>query len=85
MAEFIRDHAFLTLVIFLALIVVGNVLMFMKSKNPDKNLKEWFLMKNATESLGDPWKEETEQLTELSERVAALKNEHSKNVDSQSS
>ena len=82
MAEFIRDHAFLTLVIFLVVIVAGNVLLFMQSKNPDKNVKDWFMMKNASESLGDPWKEESKQLNELSEKVAALKNEHSENQSS---
>jgi hypothetical protein len=81
MAEFIRDHAFLTLIIILVLIVAGNVFLFLQSKNPDKNLKDWFMMKNTTESLGDPWKEETEQLTELSERVAALKNTPSSDKD----
>jgi hypothetical protein len=75
MAEFIRNHAFLTFIIFLIVIVAGNVAMFMRSKNPDKNIKDWFMMKNASETLGDPWKKETDQLSELSERVATLQKE----------
>ena len=81
MAEFIRDHAFLTLITFLAIVIAINVMMFMQSKNPQKNLKDWFMMKNASESLGDPWKQETDQLNELSERVASLKAEQQDNSE----
>lgn len=81
MAEFIRDNAFLTLIIFLVIIIAGNVAMFMQSKSPEKNIKDWFLMKNASESLGDPWKQENDQLNELSEKVNELKKEQASNSE----
>ena len=73
MAAFIREHAIVTLLVFLAVLIAGNVLLFTRSKNPQKNLKDWFMLKNSGQSFLDPWKNETDQLNELSERVAALK------------
>ncbi|MBI9052025.1 MAG: hypothetical protein JEZ00_21605 [Anaerolineaceae bacterium] len=83
MAEFIREHALITLAIILLLIIAGNVGMFLQSKDPQKNLRDWFAMKNASESMGDPWKEENAQLDELSQRVADLKKNTQSEQDSE--
>jgi hypothetical protein len=82
MAVFIRENALITFLIFLVVLIAGNVLLFMQSKNPQKNLKDWFILKKTSESFGDPWKKETDQLNELSERVAALKKSPPADIES---
>lgn len=71
---------YLVLCGLITLVIMINVWLFSALRHQKGASRPWELFKNASTRARHPWQEEDDQLKELSERVADLKKDDTKDL-----